>query len=126
MKSNAPSFSARTAVSTLPCAVITATGVCGLSRLDPLDEVQAVAVRQPHVGEAQVEGAGAQLARGRADGVGRGHVEVHALERDAEQLADVGLVVDDERARFGHKDLRQRCGSANTTRNTLPPPLRGS
>ena len=28
-KSNAPSFSARTADSTLPCAVITATGTCG-------------------------------------------------------------------------------------------------
>ena len=31
-KSNAPSFSARTAASTLPCAVITATGVPGASR----------------------------------------------------------------------------------------------
>jgi len=30
MKSNAPSLSARTALSTLPCAVITATGVRGL------------------------------------------------------------------------------------------------
>ena len=30
------------------------------------------------------------------------HVEIHALERDAEQLADVRLVVDDERARFRH------------------------
>ncbi len=78
-----------------------------LVRLDPLDDVQAVAVRQPHVGEAQVEGAGAQLARGRADGVGRGHVEIHALQRDAEELADVRLVVDDERARFGHKDSQR-------------------
>ena len=76
-----------------------------LVRLDPLDDVQAVAVRQPHVGEAQVEGAAAQLARGGADGVGRGHVEIHSLERDAEQLADVWLVVDYERARFRHEDF---------------------
>jgi hypothetical protein len=75
--------------------------------LDPLHDVQAIAVRQPHVGEAQVEGAAAQLARGRADGVGSGHFEIHALERDAEQLADVRLVVDNERPRFRH-EISQR------------------
>ena len=77
-----------------------------LVRLDPLDDVQAVAVGQPHVGEAQIEGGAAQLARGRADSVGRGHVEVHALERDAEQLADVWLVVDNERAGVKSDEIR--------------------
>jgi hypothetical protein len=40
-------------------------------------------------------------------GVGRGHVEIHALQRDAEQLADVRLVVDNERPRFRH-EISQR------------------
>ena len=78
-----------------------------LVRLDPLDDVQAVAVRQPHVGEAQVEGAAPQLASGFVDGVRGDHLEVHPLERDAEQLADVWLVVHDERARFGHEDSQR-------------------
>jgi hypothetical protein len=69
-----------------------------LVRLDPLDDVETVAVRQPHVGEAQIERAAAQLARRRADGVGRRHVEIHALERDAEQLANIRLVVNDQGA----------------------------
>ncbi len=66
-KSKAPSFSASTADSTWPWAVITATGSSGTSRLDPLDELGAVAVRQAQVREAQREVARAlQLARAAA------------------------------------------------------------
>ena len=54
-KSKAPSFSARTADSTLPCAVITATGTAGAVLLDPGDQIESVAVRQAHVRQAQVE-----------------------------------------------------------------------
>ena len=60
----------------------------------------------------------------------RRDVDLHAPERDGEQLADVGLVVDDQRARASV--LRsvispsQRRGSAKMMRKMLPPPGRGS
>ncbi len=102
MKSNAPSLSARTAVSTLPCAVMTAHRRLRLVRLDPLDQAEAVAIGQAHVGQAQIERIGAQLTRGCGNRVGRGHLEIHALERDTQQLADIRLVIHDERAGLLH------------------------
>ena len=92
-----------------------------LVRLDPLDDVQAVAVGQPHVGQAQIEGVAAQLARGRTDGVGGGHVEIHSLERDPQQLANVRLVVHDERARFRHCDFPALRIGEHEAKNTTTP-----
>ena len=126
-KSKAPSFSARTAASTLPCAVITATGVPGHLALQPLDELEPVAVRQPHVGQAEVERLLAERLLRARDVEARARRDVHALEGDRQELADVGFVVDDKGDGF-HKDSSfgcQRFGSANTMRNALPPPGRG-
>ena len=70
----------------------------GAVRLDPLDEVEPVAVGQPHVGEDEAVALPAEQADG-AGVVGRRvHRELHPPERDAQQLADVGFVVDDEGA----------------------------
>ena len=54
-KSKAPSLSARTADSTLPCAVITAQGTPGQLSAHPFQQVEAIAIGQPHIGEAQIE-----------------------------------------------------------------------
>jgi hypothetical protein len=63
---------------------------------DVLQHSQAVAVREPHVGQAQVVVvAREQLERlRRARGAVR--IEPHARERHPQELTDVGLVVDDQ------------------------------
>ncbi len=95
--------------------------------LNPLDELEPVAVGQTHVGEAEVERLLAERLLGGRDVETRARRDIHALERDRQELADVGFVVDDECDRF-HRDSSlgcQRFGSANTMRNALPPPARG-
>jgi hypothetical protein len=104
-------------------------GNAGPVMLDPLHDAEAVAVRQPHVGEHEVKAFGAKsLDRIRAV-AGRLDLDLHATERDREKFADVGLVVDDQRARFGSAvghHPSQRRGSAKMMRKMLPPPGRGS
>ena len=97
--------------------------------LDPVDDVESVAVGKAHVREHEVEAFGAERLD-RAGVVTRRHdLDLHAAERDGQQLADVGLVVDDQCARvrlaFGHQSF-QRLGSAKMMRKMLPPPGRGS
>src|SRR5690606_34832248 len=98
--------------------------------LDPLDDLEPVAVRQPHVREADVEGAGGQFAPGLRKVAGDDSVDVHARKREREQRAYVRLVIDDQRGR-PHPVPRslstafQRPGSANAMRKMLPPPSRG-
>ena len=101
-KSNAPSLSARTAVSMLPCAVITATGTLGGILLHPFDQIQAIAVRQLHVGQAQIEPLGLEQPLRRADRAGNARGEVHALQGDRQELANIRLVIDDQYGRFRH------------------------
>ena len=62
--------------------------------------------------------------------------EIHPLKSDGQELADIRLVIDDQYSRLRHAAIvasaarlrypSQRCGSLNTIRKTLPPPLRGS
>ena len=95
--------------------------------LQPLDELEAVAVRQPHVGQAEVERLLVERQFRARDVEARAGRDVHALEGDRQELADMGFVVDDKGNGF-HKDSSfgcQRFGSANTMRNALPPPGRG-
>src|SRR5579862_9486376 len=104
--------------------------------LDPRYEIEAIPVRQPHVGEAQVELFVLQHAAGRAD-IRRGsRVEIHAAQGKTHELEQVWLVVYDEYhgpvaggscARSSHiHQASQRRGSANTKRKMLPPPCLGS
>jgi hypothetical protein len=74
-----------------------------------LDDAQAFAIGQPHVGQAQIEG----LFVEQADGVGHRfrarRVEPHARQRELEQLEQIRLVVDNEHfglsADFSYHDV---------------------
>src|SRR5262245_57945943 len=70
--------------------------------LYPFDKAQAVTVGKLHVSQAQVEVTRTKGTPGGREVGGAHHLDVHAVERDAEQLADVGFVVDDERAWISH------------------------
>ena len=93
-KSKAPSLSARTAVSILPWAVITATGTLGEYCCIHLTSSKSIAVGQLHVGQAQIELLGLEQALRVGDAVCRSRIEIHALQRDGQQLAKIRLVVD--------------------------------
>ena len=58
--------------------------------------LETLAVRQAHVGETEVVALLLQLLLRLGDGADRCHIEPHAHQRELEQLADVGLVVDDQ------------------------------
>ena len=73
--------------------------------VDVLDDAQAVAVGQPHVGEAQVERLGVEQPDRFADGFGARRVESHPRQRELEQLEQIGLVVD-ERALWVGRGIR--------------------
>ena len=106
--------------------------------LHPLDQIQPVAVGQLHVGQTQIEALGLeQPLRGARRLCAVRGVKIHALQRDGQELAEIGFVVDDQNGGLGHgchcslsgrvrRYSSQRCGSLNTIRNTLPPPVRGS
>ena len=69
---------------------------------DVLQQLQAVAVRQAHVGQAQIVAVllhqlrGLELAR-RAIGI-----QPHALQRETQQLADISFVVNDQNPALVH------------------------
>jgi hypothetical protein len=76
--------------------------------LYPFDQIQAVAVWQLHVCETEVELLGFQhsLCCGK---VARGaRAQVHALEGDGQQFANVGFIVDYENCGFGHDHIVAR------------------
>src|SRR5690606_7871929 len=74
--------------------------------LYPLDEIEAVAVRHAHVGQAKVGALFEDLHLGLAHARCLQRGESHALQRDGEQVADVRLVVDDEYARRARRGLQ--------------------
>ncbi len=85
------------------------------------DEFDAVAVGQAHVGEAQAEGRRLRRRVGLAEIRHRRGVDVHALQRDLDQLADVGLVVDDQCAGTAHVgSMSWRAGWENVMRKRPP------
>ena len=105
-------------------------GHAGPVLLDPLHDVEAIAVGQAHVGEHEVETPGAEAAD-RGSVVARSlDFDLHATQRQRQQLANVRFVVDDQRAgrrlSGGGVHSFHRRGSANMTRKMLPPPGRGS
>ena len=64
--------------------------------VDVLDDAQSRPVRQPHVGEAQIERIGIEQSDGLADRLGAGGVEAHARQRELQQFEQIGFVVDQE------------------------------
>src|SRR6185437_9525828 len=103
--------------------------------LDPGNQIESIAIRQPHVREAQVETLVFQELAGGGEVGGRARLQVHAAEREAHELEQVRLVVHDQHdglltaaaadRSLAHRTSHRR-GSANTTRKMLPPPPRGS
>ena len=77
-KSKAPSLSARTADSTLPCAVIIAHGTPGQFARHPLEEFESIAVGQAHIGEAQIEVLRLEQTLRACDVAGRLRCKLHA------------------------------------------------
>ena len=73
----------------------------GAMRADVAHQLEAVAVRQPHVGEAEVEALALEKAGRLGDRSGALDPEAHADQGQLQQLADVGFVVDHE-----HRGLR--------------------
>jgi hypothetical protein len=78
MKSKAPALRARMALSTLPCAVIMATGSSGYLALDVLHQLDTVAIRQAHVREAQTQSSPVRAARGFGEVRGAHGLQTHA------------------------------------------------
>ena len=62
--------------------------------LYPFDQFQAIAVGQLHVGQAQIEVLGLEQSLRVSDAVCRSRIEIHALQRDGQQLAKIRLVID--------------------------------
>jgi hypothetical protein len=90
-------------------------------------EIEALAIGEPHVGEAQVEALLLQALLRLGDRGRRGHGEPHLDQRELEQLADIGLVVDHQhlraalrRASFGA--LHDPGALRATTRKCAPAP----
>jgi hypothetical protein len=63
---------------------------------DVADDLQAFAIGQAHVGQAELEIALLERRDGFADRAGTFRRQAHAGQRQVDQFADVGLVVDDE------------------------------
>ena len=70
---------------------------------DVAQHLQAVAIGQAHVGQAQVVGPGLQRFLRFLDRRGGVGIDAHARQREHQQLADVGLVVDDEHGLAVHQ-----------------------
>ncbi|MNF91702.1 hypothetical protein D3C84_743130 [compost metagenome] len=64
--------------------------------LDMLHQLKTGAVRQAHVGQAQVEGLTLQQRLGFAEVTGAEGVEFHPSQGDFQEFADIRLVVDDQ------------------------------
>ncbi len=95
--------------------------------LHPLDEFKPVTIREAHVRETDIEALARKLRLGTLDVACNGRIDIHAPERERQQLANVGLIVNDQCQGLAHEltTPSQRSGSANTILNMLPPPSRG-
>ncbi len=70
--------------------------------LHPLDEFEAVAIGQPHIGQAQIILVRGQLgfrARHIACGI---CADIHAPERQRQELADIRFVIDNQSIGLAH------------------------
>jgi hypothetical protein len=62
--------------------------------LNPFDQLQAIAVGQLHVGQAQIKLLGFEQSLRVGDTVRRSRTEIHALQRNRQQLTKIRLIVD--------------------------------
>ena len=95
-KSNAPLFSASTAVSIVPCAVMSTTGSSGSSSSARLEQRHPVDLGHLQVGDDQVDVVLLEQRRPLLAVLRRQHVVPVARELRGQDLPQVRLVVDDE------------------------------
>jgi hypothetical protein len=77
-------------------------GEVGAVLLDPGDEIETIAVGQTHVGETKIEFLRLQQPpRGTHIG-GGARLQVHAAQREADELEQVGLIIHDQHGGFVH------------------------
>ena len=88
------------------------------------DEIDAIAIRQAHVGEAQVEFELLEEVVCLLDILRRARLEIHASEGELQELTDVGLVIHDQDLTFAHNDPTANSphssARAKVTRKRLP------
>ncbi len=77
-------------------------GHAGRVRAHPFDQVEAITVRQPHVGEAQVEALRLEQLLGGRDVTRRLGGELHARQGERHQLDEIGFIIDDQDQRWRH------------------------
>src|SRR3546814_11282125 len=65
-------------------------------RLDIADQFDAIAIRQAHIGDAQIEALLRQQCTSLMQGANRDGRAIHAAERDLDEPADVHFVIDDQ------------------------------
>ncbi len=100
-------------------------GHLGVTLLNVLHQLQTVAIGQAHVGQAQVERLPRQPVLGFLDVARATRVQLHPPQSDLQQLANVGLIVDDQDLLpLAHVQLNLN-GWAKVIRMQLPPPSRG-
>src|SRR5207244_12936955 len=85
---------------------------------DVAHQVEAFAVGEPHVGQAKVVALLLQALLRLGDGADRRDIEPHAHQRQLEQLADIGLVVDDQDV--GGRALQAARASRHRMRKCAP------
>ena len=83
------------------------------------NQFDAPAIRQAHVGDAEVEALGIEQCAGLCHGGGGLGLEAHAHEGELHQLADVGFVVDDQGS-GGGRHQADVAGATKVMRNTEP------
>ena len=65
---------------------------------DEANDFQPVAIRQSHVGQAELELAFAKAGPRLGHSAGTGGSEPHARQRQVDQFTDIRLVIDDQHA----------------------------
>ena len=64
--------------------------------LHPFDEFEAVAVRQPHIRQAEIKLVVCELLLGRPDVGGRLGIDVHTVQSEIQELTNVRLIINYE------------------------------
>ena len=65
--------------------------------LNGLDQLQAVAIGQPHVGQTEIESHLAKQALSVCQAGSRSRIDAHAPQRQLQELTNIGFIVDDQR-----------------------------
>ena len=123
-KPNTPRCVAATASGIVPCAVRMITGSAGCCAMDRLEQLQAVDARHPQVGDHDARPRDRQRAERRLAAVGRAHAVAGRRQPQADELEQIGIVVDQQDvAGLRRHHRRGRCAQPPPPPPPPPPPL---